>query len=189
MKPTLSDWEQSYLQGREYGYLGTQQLTRTLERIGLQSGRALDIGCGTGQLVRDLFHRGFEVHGIDMSRNAIELARQSTQYLGRGVSYEVRDVEYDGTGQTNIDIAFCRYVIAFISHKEAFVRSIARSLNYDGWFVLISPEPTMLPSDRQHIATDSKLVAAVCRQYFSEVEVKVEGTDQFFICRNPLKET
>ena len=188
MKPTLSDWEQSYLRGREYGYLGAHQLTRTLERLGLQSGRALDIGCGTGQLVRDLFHRGFEVHGIDMSRNAIELARQSTQFLGRGVSYEVRDVECYGTGQANVDIAFCRYVIAFISDKEAFVRSIARSLNYDGRFVLISPEPTMLPSDRRYIATDSKLVSAACRQYFSEVELRIEGTDQFFVCRNPLKE-
>jgi SAM-dependent methyltransferase len=39
------------------------------------SGRALDLGCGTGTNVRYLAGRGFEVVGVDLSRLAVEQAR------------------------------------------------------------------------------------------------------------------
>lgn len=39
-------------------------------------GRVLDVGCGDGLCAYHLFKRGFQVHGIDTSRRAIQLAEK-----------------------------------------------------------------------------------------------------------------
>jgi SAM-dependent methyltransferase len=47
------------------------------------SGRALDLGCGTGTNVRYLAEHGFEVVGVDFSRLAIERARAKLEGVDR----------------------------------------------------------------------------------------------------------
>jgi 2-polyprenyl-3-methyl-5-hydroxy-6-metoxy-1,4-benzoquinol methylase len=51
-------------------------LLRILQRIGLQSGIAVDIGCGVGKYVELLDDLGFRVTGIDYSSALIDQARQ-----------------------------------------------------------------------------------------------------------------
>ena len=41
------------------------------------SGRGLDVGCGSGVLMRRLQELGFEVHGLDFDADAIAMARKS----------------------------------------------------------------------------------------------------------------
>ncbi len=43
---------------------------------------ALDVGCGTGQLTRELWHRGYNVAGIDVAESAIMIAQALTVVLG-----------------------------------------------------------------------------------------------------------
>ncbi|MCY3779450.1 MAG: methyltransferase domain-containing protein [Chloroflexi bacterium] len=40
----------------------------------LPPGRALDLGCGTGTVIRDLLHHGWQADGIDFVPRAIDLA-------------------------------------------------------------------------------------------------------------------
>lgn len=53
------------------------------ERI---KGRVLDVGCGAGRHAAELVHNGFDVVGIDMSENAVEVTR------ARGVSAHVATI-------------------------------------------------------------------------------------------------
>ena len=41
----------------------------------LPGGRALDLGCGTGTVMRDLLRRGWRADGVDFVQGAIDLAR------------------------------------------------------------------------------------------------------------------
>jgi 2-polyprenyl-3-methyl-5-hydroxy-6-metoxy-1,4-benzoquinol methylase len=57
--------------------------------------RALDLGCGRGELSLELARRGFEVTAIDYSENAIQIAREATSHspqLAYLISLECNDV-------------------------------------------------------------------------------------------------
>jgi 2-polyprenyl-3-methyl-5-hydroxy-6-metoxy-1,4-benzoquinol methylase len=62
-----------------------------LERIGRRGGRALDIGCGTGEFARLLRGRCDRVAGIDVSPRMIEEARLRNG--AEGIEYSVEAVE------------------------------------------------------------------------------------------------
>lgn len=57
------------------GELGSEQLWRLLGQES-RSGRALDVGCGTGRHTLELAERGWEAVGIDNVRRAVETARR-----------------------------------------------------------------------------------------------------------------
>jgi len=56
------------------GELGSEQLWRLLDREP-HTGRALDVGCGTGRHTLELAERGWEAVGIDNVERAVEKAR------------------------------------------------------------------------------------------------------------------
>ncbi len=45
----------------------------------LPPGKALDLGCGTGTVMRDLLKHGWEVDGVDFAQGAIDLARDKLE--------------------------------------------------------------------------------------------------------------
>jgi ubiquinone/menaquinone biosynthesis C-methylase UbiE len=54
---------------------------RMLDRYaidGLEPGSLLDVGCGTGRLMKQALARGFEAHGIDPAPAMVDEAREST---------------------------------------------------------------------------------------------------------------
>lgn len=55
-----------------------------------RGGRALELGCGTGPMLRWLAERGFRGVGLDVSRTAVRMARE--QSAGRPVVFRVADV-------------------------------------------------------------------------------------------------
>lgn len=62
---------------------------RLLERASIRGGRLLDLGCGPGWVLEAFRSAGFEVLGVDSSREAVRLARE------KGLPAEVLDVERD----------------------------------------------------------------------------------------------
>lgn len=45
------------------------------EYLGLEKGKVLDVGCGSGRDARALFDLGFDITGIDLSEKMLELAK------------------------------------------------------------------------------------------------------------------
>jgi ubiquinone/menaquinone biosynthesis C-methylase UbiE len=72
--------------------------------LGLQSGaRVLDVPCGDGRVAIRLAERGLEVHGIDISREEIEVARAAAAERSSSATFEPGDMRalpesrsYDG---------------------------------------------------------------------------------------------
>jgi SAM-dependent methyltransferase len=76
------------------------ELLRTLEDRDVRGpGRAIDLGCGTGDNAVALAQRGFEVTAIDIADRA--LARAHEKAAAAGVSIELR--EADATGLDDLD--------------------------------------------------------------------------------------
>jgi 2-polyprenyl-3-methyl-5-hydroxy-6-metoxy-1,4-benzoquinol methylase len=118
---------------------------------------SLDIGCGSGQLSRELYHRGFSVVGIDASASALRIAQSLTVVPRQQLSYFHFDIEQDDTAkllQQPYSLITCKLVYAFIKDKAAFLDSVAQLLTPHGIFVVITPLPEDVPSHRRSIASN-----------------------------------
>jgi SAM-dependent methyltransferase len=86
------EWDRRYAGGEHHPRTTPAPiLVRWLPR--LKAGRALDIACGTGGNAVWLAEQGFRVDAIDISRVAIEEARESAESRGLAVGWQVADVD------------------------------------------------------------------------------------------------
>lgn len=91
-----------------------------LGRVPARVHRALDVGCGTGDLVRALAGRAGEVVGVDADPRVVELARAATGERP-GVSFRVADAAADlPTGP--FDVVTCVAVL----HHLPFAPTLER---------------------------------------------------------------
>ena len=100
--------------------------------------RALDVGCGTGELVCELARLGIESVGVDFSPEMIALARDKAAALGlNGASFQVCSI-FDYDDQQRFDLISASGFIEYISHEELtrFLALAARLLNPGGSLVI-----------------------------------------------------
>jgi SAM-dependent methyltransferase len=102
-------------------------------RPGRPGTRALDVGCGVGQVVARLTEAGFEAHGVDVSEPNIERARQFTErcqlYDGKRLPFP--DQHFASVGALN--------VLEHVEEPEAFIGELVRVAEIGGRIVLSSP--------------------------------------------------
>jgi SAM-dependent methyltransferase len=90
------------------------QLERWLARLGFATGtRLLDLGCGAGEIARQLAARGFDCVGLDL--NAVAIAR-STQQLPAARFYQRDIAAADGLrlGEPAFDAVLCQLVLSVV---------------------------------------------------------------------------
>ena len=85
-------WDQRYAEGayRPRTYPSPFLVERLPE---LPRGRALDLACGAGRNALHLAEAGYEIEAVDISRVAIERARESARERGLEVSWRVADLD------------------------------------------------------------------------------------------------
>lgn len=95
--------------------------------------RALDIGCGVGQVVARLQEAGFEAHGVDVSEPNIARARKVSErcqlYDGRKIPFP--DRHFASAGALN--------VLEHVDEPERFIAELVRVVEIGGRIVLSSP--------------------------------------------------
>lgn len=99
--------------------------------------RLLEIGCGTGQWLSELTKAGYDVVGLDPSRNmlktATEKSRQPELILGCAESVPF--------GTSTIDRLFCINALHHFSQKERFMTEARRVLHNGGGILIIRLDP------------------------------------------------
>ena len=102
-------------------------------RPALPGARALDVGCGVGQVVAKLTEAGFEAYGVDVSEPNIARAKQFTDhcqlYDGRQLPFP--DRHFASAGALN--------VLEHVEEPEAFIAELVRVVEPGGRVVLSSP--------------------------------------------------
>lgn len=95
--------------------------------------RALDVGCGVGQVVGRLTQAGFEAYGVDVSEPNIRRAREFTErcqlYDGKRLPFP--DHHFASVGALN--------VLEHVDEPEAFIAELVRVTAIGGKIVLSSP--------------------------------------------------
>jgi 2-polyprenyl-3-methyl-5-hydroxy-6-metoxy-1,4-benzoquinol methylase len=141
----IGDYEAAYLQ-----YLGPDasdeanlsSLCEWMESIVLLPGkRLLDIGAGSGKLVRFLRARGIDAQGIEPSRALFD------RFLGTEATFTCAMLDhYRSTAVTSFDVVTAFDVIEHVPDPAAFLGDVAALLEPGGVFFASTPDVGSLPA-------------------------------------------
>ncbi len=106
--------------GANYFYKGeiAPKFLRAIKAGALKEGqKVLDIGCGRGDLTIALAKSGANVVGVDYSKDAVEIARETMNKLEEGISSRISIVQSDATALDFPDEQFDSiYMLDIVEH-------------------------------------------------------------------------
>ena len=177
-------WSAFYTQGKDFTLVSSQTINYFLAYTNTSAPKTcLDIGCGTGQLSRELWHRGYKVVGIDVSEHATEQAQKLTTVPTNQLSYMHFDIEQDNTDMLPFrpyGLITCKLVYAFMRDKPAFLSKVSGLLAAHGSFVVITPLAEYTPPEKRGIAVSHDEVALLS-QHFNEIAWYEESGVGYFV--------
>lgn len=98
--------------------------------------RAIDIGCGAGQLLPILTKMGFETYGLDVSGQMVKLARQYCEHEGVDVDVKVGDCENLQYPDNFFDLYVAMGVIEYMDDDGLILTEIKRVLRPGGTVIM-----------------------------------------------------
>lgn len=105
-----------------------------LNRIDFHPRAVLDVACGTGNVSEVMARRGYEVVGVDVAADMIEVARTKTG----GVKYHVQDIAELDLGR-KFDLAISLFdslnYITDVSHLARGIERVGDHLRAGGFFI------------------------------------------------------
>ncbi|MFI7087616.1 methyltransferase, FxLD system [Streptomyces anulatus] len=150
------EWEQHYAEGKGWRRLGEreQQLLAEHTPAPAGGGRALDVGCGTGELAAYLAGAGYTVDAVDFADRAIARAREEHSGI-EGVRWLQLDFERDDPGplhEEGYDLVTMRLAYPFFRDRGRIVHGLGERLREGGALVVITPTVENTPAERRGIA-------------------------------------
>jgi SAM-dependent methyltransferase len=133
-------FEQMYREGYSPWHHGAPDgnLARIIARYSIKPCRVLDLGCGMGSNSIWLAQQGFEVHGLDLSRTAIENARPRLSAAGVDCRLQVGNFltdEFEGAPFGFVFDRGCFHGMADPKDRARFAKNVAAVLGQGGWWL------------------------------------------------------
>jgi 2-polyprenyl-3-methyl-5-hydroxy-6-metoxy-1,4-benzoquinol methylase len=97
-------------------------------------GRLLDVGCGSGALLRNFAQLGWDVHGIEADPNAVTVARNVL-----GVDVRSGTIESGGFAAGCFDVVTMSHVIEHLPDPITSLTECYRTLRPGGHLVVVTP--------------------------------------------------
>ena len=108
----------------------TEYVISLLEEYGIKDGLVLELGCGTGNVTEELATAGYDMTGIDMSEDMLNIAMKKRADSGHDILYlcqEMQGFELYGTVRAVVSICDC---INYVTEKEDIVQTFRLVNNY-----------------------------------------------------------
>ncbi|MEF9940404.1 MAG: class I SAM-dependent methyltransferase [Clostridium sp.] len=115
-----------------------EYLTSLLCEHGISDGLLLDLGCGTGSLTELLTQKGYEMIGVDISEDMLQLAMEKRERSGMDILYLLQDMrEFELYGTVRAVVSICdsmNYILEFQDLIQVF-RLVNNYLDPGGIFI------------------------------------------------------
>jgi len=108
----------------------------------LEGEKILDVGCASGSISQFLGQKGYKVHGVDVLKNSIEIAKDFFQ--NENVTYEVRDVIKEPFPENSFDCILFFETIEHVENQAEFFKEFYKILKPNGILILSTPNATSL---------------------------------------------
>ena len=138
--PHVVEWESFYAEGtRTPPFLRNvpdENLVGFVEQERLESGRAIDLGCGIGRNAIYLAKAGFRVDAIDLSRTAISRGRLFAEEGRVRVNFIIGSVFDVPLRENHYDVAYDAGLFHHLPphRRSLYLDLVRRSLKPDGFF-------------------------------------------------------
>ena len=113
-------------------------LIRQLERFGIRDGLVLELGCGTGTVCERLAEAGYDMTGIDVSTDMLNVAEEKRRESGLPILYLCQDMrEFELYGTMRAVVSVCD-TMNYLTDRADFVTTLKLVNNYldpDGVFI------------------------------------------------------
>jgi len=101
---------------------------------------SLDIGCGVGTISAYLASRGMLVKGVDISENAIMVARQNARNLGLDKLSEFKKMNFPSVKPNEkFDLVVCSEVLEHLKYDRRAISVVYSLLKRNGFLVITAP--------------------------------------------------
>ena len=101
-----------------------------LREEGIDDGLVLDLGCGTGSLTEILAREGYDMTGIDLSPDMLQIAMEKRMESGRDILYLNQDMrEFELYGTVRAIVSICDSM-NYLLEKEDLVQQLRLANNY-----------------------------------------------------------
>lgn len=110
------------------------------EHAGNNTLRVIDVGCGTGVLLKDILEHGHYAVGVDISEKMVEVTRLATSELFPGKSICLQgDIESLPFESESFDCVICAGVLSHQTSNRDSVSEISRIVKKDGIVLVTLP--------------------------------------------------
>ncbi|MFF4579952.1 class I SAM-dependent methyltransferase [Streptomyces sp. NPDC001389] len=181
-------WEQHYADGKGFRQLGGRERELLTEHAPAPDGggRALEVGCGTGELAVCLADLGYAVDACDFAGSAVARAREEHADIA-GVRWLQLDIEHDDPAPLHAegyDLIVMRLVYPFLRDRGRIVHGLGERLRDGGALVVITPLAQNTPEERRGIALDEDEIALACAGWETAQRLDADGL-VFLVLRGP----
>lgn len=177
-------WNQMYStkEGEKADHIGIERI-RLIESVLEQkwspkSGKALEIGCGTGHLINWITSKGFSGNGVDVSETAIDLAKE--QFKDSDINFMKDDFCYStNLKEESFDLivdGHCFHCIVEDHDRKLFLERAYKLLKKDGVFVLAT---MCTPFDKKAFLESHKTSKFINNTLYTPYNVELEGSKIF----------
>lgn len=182
-----ADWSQYYTDGRRFHSLSDREKHLLAEHTPPpEDGRALDVGCGVGDLAVFLSESGYMVDAVDFAQGAVACAAEEHQDAQR-VRWLCLDVERDDLAdlhEGDYDLICMRLMYPFLHDRARVLRALGSRLREDGALVVITPVADATPEERRGIALDEDELAVLAEGWEQAERYNADGL-AFVVLRGP----
>lgn len=145
-----------------------------LDLIGdeIKEKKVLDIGCGDGVLSYLLAKAGANVIGIDVSKEALEFAKEKCKNL-KSLKFLEASAYKVPFGNKSFDYVVSSDVIEHLKYPEKMISEIKRIWNKKGKVIITTPiKLTEKPLDRMHYQEFfEEEIKELLKQYFEDINI------------------
>jgi len=146
LKKRFDSLSEIYDKGRGRKYF-LENLEILEELFGDCKGKILEVGCGTGQYIKEFRKRGYDMVGVDYSEEMCKMARRNLSELGVDTEKLIRkaDVEEDLGYENLFQVIVIMDSWEFLSKPSRVIQNVYNSLEEEGLLIIITPNPWFAP--------------------------------------------
>ncbi|MFB8086590.1 methyltransferase, FxLD system [Streptomyces sp. NPDC055992] len=185
---TRDEWDRHFGDGKGFRPLGERERELFAEHAPVPDGggRALDVGCGTGELAVLLASLGYTVDAVDFAGNALGRARE--EHAGvEGVRWLPLDIERDDPAplhEEGYDLVVLRLTYPFLKDRGRVVHGLGERLREGGALIVVTPVVEHTPEEQRGIALDEEEIVVLAAGWRTAERLDADGL-AFLVLRGP----